>query len=223
MTVLHTVEVQSGVPRNQKLAVRVARAAVLLVAVAAMSGCAMLRSVFGGPTAPESREVIAQAEAQGEARPESGAIAPQALPPTVAPAAPARSTDPADVGAPAGVNVVPAASEMTPPSPLPRQGGMAETGSGSKAVGASASANVVPQQAGYYINVGLFAVPTNASNAVAILRGASLPVFHEAVESKTMGMLTRVRVGPYAKKDQAQAAAKKIKDLKLDAVVFHRK
>ena len=87
----------------------------------------------------------------------------------------------------------------------------------------SMPANGVPTDPGYYINVGLFAVPTNASNAVGILRGAKLPVFSEMVDSKTKGALTRVRVGPYAKKAEADAAAKKIKGLKLDAVVFQRK
>jgi cell division septation protein DedD len=72
---------------------------------------------------------------------------------------------------------------------------------------------------GFYINVGLFAVPTNGSNAYQILNGAGLPVFNDTIESKK-GTLTRVRVGPFTTQAQAAAAAKKIHGLKLDAVVF---
>ena len=72
---------------------------------------------------------------------------------------------------------------------------------------------------GFYINVGLFAVPGNASNAIRKLETAGLPVFSEALVT-SKGALTRVRVGPFATKAKAQAAAKKIHALKLDAVVF---
>lgn len=72
---------------------------------------------------------------------------------------------------------------------------------------------------GFYINVGLFAVPTNGKNAYQKLESAGLPVFSDGVESKK-GPLTRVRVGPFSTRAQATAAAKKIRALKLDAIVF---
>lgn len=74
---------------------------------------------------------------------------------------------------------------------------------------------------GYYLNVGLFANAANAANAQLKLEGASLPVFVDGVVS-SKGPLTRVRVGPYAKKTQAQTAAKKVRALQLDAVVFRK-
>jgi DedD protein len=75
---------------------------------------------------------------------------------------------------------------------------------------------------GYYINVGLFAVPTNGSNAYQKLKDAGLPAFTEILETNT-GKLTRVRVGAYATRAKANVAAKKIRSLKLDAIVFTKK
>ena len=72
---------------------------------------------------------------------------------------------------------------------------------------------------GFYINVGLFAVPTNGSNAYKKLEAAGLPVFTDVLKTKK-GPLTRVRVGPFADRAQADAAVKKIQTLKLDANVF---
>lgn len=72
---------------------------------------------------------------------------------------------------------------------------------------------------GFYINVGLFAVATNGTNAFHILEQAELPVFTDVIQSKK-GPMTRVRVGPYLNKAQASAAAEKIKALQLEAVVF---
>jgi DedD protein len=75
---------------------------------------------------------------------------------------------------------------------------------------------------GFYINVGLFAVDANGSNAYQKLKDAGLPAFTEILENPT-GKLTRVRVGAYATRAKANAAAKKIRSLKLDAIVFTKK
>lgn len=75
---------------------------------------------------------------------------------------------------------------------------------------------------GYYINVGLFAVASNGSNAYNKLKAADLPAFTEIVDTN-VGKLTRVRVGAYATRAKANAAAKKIRGLKLDAIVFLKK
>lgn len=80
----------------------------------------------------------------------------------------------------------------------------------------------LPQTAlapGFYINVGLFAVADNANTAYLKLEKAGLPVFSDVV-TKAKGPQTRVRVGPYPTRGKAMAAAKKVKALKLDAVVF---
>lgn len=74
---------------------------------------------------------------------------------------------------------------------------------------------------GYYINVGLFAIPANAASAYQRLRDVRLPATSEVVDTKS-GSMTRVRVGPYAKRSQADAAAKKVRAAKLDAYVLRR-
>lgn len=79
---------------------------------------------------------------------------------------------------------------------------------------AAASAPTKP----YYINVGLFAVAENLERVQSKLQGAQLPVVVTALKSKK-GPMTRVRVGPFSNELEAQAAARKVKALQLDAVV----
>lgn len=177
------------------VAMRVLRVAVLAAVGAGLSGCALWNSIFGDAPAPAEPAPAAQTQP----------VVPETPPP------PPPAPEPA-VPAPVYTPAAPAA-EIPPPSPLPK---VAEPAAPAKTMAVSTGP-------GFYINVGLFAVPTNGSNAVSILRGASLPVFADTVESATKGSLTRVRVGPYATRVEALAAAKKIKGLKLDAVVFERK
>ena len=110
----------------------------------------------------------------------------------------------------------PVKSEPIPPArPLPEPTALAPTVSaGTQA--AQSSATLVH---GFYINVGLFAVPANATKAFQKLEQAGLPVFSDVSESKK-GKLTRVRVGPFSSRTQADTAAKKIHGLKLEALVF---
>ena len=72
---------------------------------------------------------------------------------------------------------------------------------------------------GYYINVGLFAEEANARRAQAKLLNEGLPAFRQTLGRGDTQRI-RVRVGPYARKAQAQAAAQSIRALSLDAVVF---
>lgn len=74
---------------------------------------------------------------------------------------------------------------------------------------------------GYYINVGLFAEEANARRAQAKLLNAGLPAFRQSLDTPK-GQRIRVRVGPYPSAAQAQAAARSIKALQLDAVVFRQ-
>jgi cell division protein FtsN len=70
----------------------------------------------------------------------------------------------------------------------------------------------------YLINVGLFAEPDNAVRAHTRLTGAGLPAISESLQTRN-GQRTRVRVGPFATRAQADAAAARIRALQLDAVV----
>lgn len=75
-----------------------------------------------------------------------------------------------------------------------------------------------PLAHGFYVNVGIFAVAQNANTVRSKLDDAGLPIVADTVKAKE-APATRIRVGPFAKRAQAQAAAKKIHALKLDAVV----
>jgi cell division septation protein DedD len=72
---------------------------------------------------------------------------------------------------------------------------------------------------GHGVSVGLFALPVNAERAQVKLTAAGLPVLIDPIES-ARGTLTRVRVGPFERRDQAQAAAKGVRALGLDARVY---
>lgn len=72
---------------------------------------------------------------------------------------------------------------------------------------------------GYYINVGLFAEEANARKTQARLLNEGLPAFRQELNN-SKGRRVRVRVGPYATRTQADAAAEAIRAMALDAVVF---
>lgn len=81
-----------------------------------------------------------------------------------------------------------------------------------------AAAKAAPQ-ALFYINVGLFSKPENASRVHAQLLEANLPsVMKELKTTKTRQI--RVRVGPFATEEKAQAAAQTIKALKYEAGII---
>lgn len=71
----------------------------------------------------------------------------------------------------------------------------------------------------YYLNSGLYAQPENARRVARQLREAGQPVFTQAIASRK-GEATRVRVGPFEQRAQAEAAARKIQELQLEAQLF---
>lgn len=78
---------------------------------------------------------------------------------------------------------------------------------------------VRPRVRGFGVNVGLFSVVANAERAKARLSEAGLPVLDDPVES-ARGPLTRVRVGPFDRREDAEAAAQKVRALGLEARVY---
>lgn len=73
----------------------------------------------------------------------------------------------------------------------------------------------------FYINVGLFSKPRNAARVHAQLLEAQLPsVMKELKTSKDRQI--RVRVGPFATEEQAEAAAEKIRSLKFDTGIIQQ-
>ncbi|TXH89457.1 MAG: SPOR domain-containing protein [Rhodoferax sp.] len=187
---------------------RLARTALSLAALSTLGGCALWTAMFS-----ENPPEVPVPTPPTVAAPQPAASAPVAAAPTPAASEPAPAPV---VSTPVNAPPPPTAAELIPPSPLPVAPAPAP------ASPQRPSAAVVPTAAGFYLNIGLFAVPTNGSNAVHKLEAAGQPVFFEVIDSKK-GPLTRVRVGPFAKRSDADAAAKKIHALKLDAVVFQRK
>ena len=127
---------------------------------------------------------------------------PGSSPPAAAPASGAAAAPPAAPAAPA-----PPAADAEPPavkaaSPVP-------------AVPAPEAA-VRPRIKGHGVAVGLFGDPANAERARQRLAAAGLPVLMDPVES-ARGTLTRVRVGPFESREQADDAARRIRALGLDA------
>ncbi len=139
-----------------------------------------------------------------------------ALTPIVATLPPATSADTVELTPIVTSTAVaePARAEASPMASLPPE---------TKPMAAPAtppkSAGPVKMEKGFYINVGLFAVPSNASNAFQKLDMAGLPAYTELLETN-VGKLVRVRVGGFPTKAKADAAAKKIRAMQLDAIVF---
>lgn len=73
----------------------------------------------------------------------------------------------------------------------------------------------------FAINVGLFAVADNAQRARERLARAGLPVTLEEIAT-SKGLRSRVRVGPFDERADADAAAERVHALGLEAVVFRR-
>lgn len=71
----------------------------------------------------------------------------------------------------------------------------------------------------YYLNSGIYAQADNAQRVTRRLRDAGQPVFTQSLES-SKGEVTRIRVGPFDSRAQAEAAASKVQGLKLEAQVF---
>lgn len=108
----------------------------------------------------------------------------------------------------------PVETEVPPPMP------MADTPA--QAVASEEPAAAVPElHGGYGINVGLFADPANAQRAYQALLDEGLPATQQTVPS-ARGSRTRVRAGPFTSREQADAAAQRIRQLGLEAVVFSR-
>jgi len=159
------------------------------------------------PAAPAASAPAAAASqaASVPASPASGASAPAAVAVAPTPAAHAASR-------PASA-VLPAKGDKAPPKKAAASAAKPASKPAAKATAAAKST-----EHPYFVNVGLFAVPENAARAHEKLRNAQLPSATKELTS-AKGPLTRVRVGPFASQQEAQAAALKIKALQLDAIV----
>jgi len=143
--------------------------------------------------AAPDRDATAAPDRDATAAPDRDATA--AAAPPVAPAAVPEPAPAATATAAASAPAQATAAEPQPPEPAPAER--------------------------YLINVGLFAQQDNALRTHATLQQAGLPAISESVQTRN-GLRTRVRVGPFATREQAAAAAGKVRALQLDAVVIRQ-
>jgi cell division septation protein DedD len=126
----------------------------------------------------------------------------------------------------AGSAGVPSAQAAQPPvlqppvSPPPVEPVVVESAAASAPVAATAVEPVLrPRPRGFGVNVGMFAKEANAERVKSRLSEAGLPVLDDPIES-ARGPLTRVRVGPFERREEAEAAAVKVRALGLEARVY---
>lgn len=155
--------------------------------------------------APEPAASTAPHSAPNPAPAASKALASTAAPlamPAVAPAA--RASLPAVAPTPAAVN-----SGKASPAPVP----------------ATATPRPRPAEKAraqqFFVDAGIYAQAGNAKRAIDSLREAQLPVLADELDM-VRGVRTRVRVGPYTNRADAEQAAQKVKGLGLPALVEAR-
>ena len=135
--------------------------------------------------------------------------------PAVSPAATEHTGAPAAPAEPAAAAVLPSGAEpASAPAPAPSPA----RADAPAAAATQAAEPIRPRLKGLMVNVGLFADAANARRVQASLAAARLPVLVDPVES-SRGPLSRIRVGPFADKAQAEAAAAKVRALGLEAQV----
>ena len=187
--------------------------------------------------------VAASAPLPAEA-PSSSASAPSAAPAPTEPASQAMATNAQSPDTPRSVKSAAANTEKrTAPPPASRASAPAKASTPAPAASKTASATKSAETArakptaavkapaedlatvgsapGFYINVGLFADESNARKAQSRLLNEGLPAFRQTLDG-AKGTRVRVRVGPYASRSQAEAAAATVQALGLEAVVFRK-
>ncbi len=185
------------------------------------------------PTALVAEPAPAIAPAPAPAPTPAPAAAPAAVP-VPAPALAAASPPAAPPPAPAKKAVTPPAPAAKAPAPA-KPDKAEKTDKGSKTAKAE-KADKVPKSAPepkpapaatngrlvpgkFYLNAGVYAQAANVDKAVQQLQGAKLNALRQTVSS-SKGDLTRLRIGPFDTRQQAEQAAAKAKQLRINATVF---
>lgn len=100
---------------------------------------------------------------------------------------------------------------------------VAKSDAAAPAVAAKASAPAAPRvRHVWVVQVGAYAQPENAKNALVQVQSLGLEAGAEVFESPK-GPLTRVRVGPYTRQAEAEQAALRIKTLNLPVLVIRQR
>lgn len=165
--------------------------------------------------APVASAPLAVAPAPAATAVQKSAEPPAAKASTPKPAVPAASTR-APTPAASATATAPARRDAASRAAAPTKPKTPASAASSTADTALPTVGTAP---GYYINVGLFAEEANARKTQARLLNEGLPAFRQELNN-SKGRRIRVRVGPYATRAQADAAAEAIRAMALDAVVF---
>lgn len=163
--------------------------------------------------APPANELSIVTLAQSiPATPEASPVAP-AQPP--APAAPVATPTPA---------VQPAVAAPAPPSKkavTPPPADKPKSQAAQKPVPTKPAAASTLIAGKYYLNAGVYAQTANVDKAIKNLQAAKLNTVRQTVSSNK-GELTRLRIGPFDTRQQAEQAAAKTKQLRIDTTVFQQ-
>ncbi len=215
---------QSGVPAENLDTVRKrAKHRLIGAAVLVLVGVVGFPLLFDSQPRPIPVDIAIEIPARQSVKPLAPAI-PSAAP-SAAPATPA--PDPAPVAPPAAVaSVTPAATPVpavpaVPVAAAPAAPRVAEDSARAKALLEDkpvAGANVAAELR-LVVQVGAFADAAKAREVRLKLEKAGLKTYTQVADSKD-GKRTRVRVGPFASKAEADQAALKIKALDLPATIL---
>ena len=203
--------------------------AAVTAAAAASSALTSAAPALAPPAAPQVSKVAppaAQEAADAPGRdttqePVASAPAPAPPPPRTTGEAPAKTTSTAARREVASSRPAPPVKSKTPVRAAPAASVASATPAASAASATPAAGATVGAASGYYINVGLFADEANARKAQARLLNEGFPAFRQELNNSN-GRRIRVRVGPYESRAQADRAAKAIRTMALDAVVFKK-
>lgn len=150
---------------------------------------------------------------------------------TAASAAASAPPIPAVVPAPSSAPPPPAATSKTAPkqpapptAPLPAQKPTTKAAASSKTKAAAEPAPAPPGRlipGKYYLNAGVYAQSANVDRAAKQLQALKLNPLRQTISS-SKGDLTRLRIGPFDTRKQAEQAAAKAKKLRMDTTVFQQ-
>ncbi|WP_284214161.1 SPOR domain-containing protein [Comamonas jiangduensis] len=137
---------------------------------------------------------------------------------------------PATVPAPSSAAPTPAATRKTAPkqpappaAPLPAQKPTTKAAASSKTKAAEPApappGRLIPGK--YYLNAGVYAQSANVDRAAKQLQALKLNPLRQTISS-SKGDLTRLRIGPFDTRKQAEQAAAKAKKLRMDTTVFQQ-
>lgn len=150
---------------------------------------------------------------------------------TAASAAASAPPIPAVVPAPSSAPPSPAATRKTAPKqPAPPAAPPSAQKPTTKAAASSktkAAAEPAPAAPGrlipgkYYLNAGVYAQSANVDRAAKQLQALKLNPLRQTISS-SKGDLTRLRIGPFDTRKQAEQAAAKAKKLRMDTTVFQQ-